>query len=69
MVKTEKIKVRTRGNCDIVNITDRVSKIVADSEIDSGIVTLFNVGSTAGITTTEYEYQNEYRIVKTRTTC
>ncbi len=55
MVKTEKIKVRTRGNCDIVNITDRVSKIVADSEIDSGIVTLFNVGSTAGITTTEYE--------------
>jgi len=55
MVKTEKIKVRTRGNCDIVNITDRVSKIVADSEIDSGIVTLFNVSSTAGITTTEYE--------------
>jgi len=55
MVKTEKIKVKTRGNCDIVNITDRVSKIVADSEIDSGIVTLFNVSSTAGITTTEYE--------------
>jgi len=55
MVKTEKIKVKTKGNCDIVNITDRVSKIVADSEIDSGIVTLFNVSSTAGITTTEYE--------------
>jgi len=55
MVKTEKIKVRTKGNCDIVDITEQVTEIVAQSDISEGIVTLFNVGSTAGITTTEYE--------------
>lgn len=55
MVKTEKINVKTKGNCDVVNITEQVSKAVTQSKIKSGIVTLFNVGSTAGITTTEYE--------------
>jgi len=55
MVKTQNIKVRTKGNCDVVNITEQVSNAVSQSKIDSGTVTLFNVGSTAGITTTEYE--------------
>jgi len=55
MVKTSKIKVRTEGNCDIVNITEQVSKLVGQSDIGEGTVTLFNVGSTAAITTTEYE--------------
>ena len=55
MVKTETIKVKTKGNCDIVNITEQVSMFVAKSQINSGTITLFNVGSTAGITTTEYE--------------
>jgi len=55
MVKTEKIKVKTKGNCDIVNITEQVGEIVAQSAMRDGTVTLFNVGSTAGITTTEYE--------------
>lgn len=55
MVKTEKIQVRTKGNCDVVNITEEVSKVVAQSGIGEGTVTVFNVGSTAGITTTEYE--------------
>jgi secondary thiamine-phosphate synthase enzyme len=55
MVKTKKLKVQTRGNCDIINITEETTKAVAQSGIASGTVTLFNVGSTAGITTTEYE--------------
>ncbi len=55
MVRTEKIKVKTKGNCDIVDITRQVCKVVAQSGITEGTVTLFNVGSTAGITTTEYE--------------
>jgi len=55
MVKTRKIKIKTGGNCDIVNITEQVSKVIAQSDITDGAVTLFNVGSTAGITTTEYE--------------
>ncbi len=55
MVKTETIKVKTKGNCDVVNITEQVSEAVAQSDMSDGTVTVFNVGSTAGITTTEYE--------------
>ncbi|MFA5239203.1 MAG: secondary thiamine-phosphate synthase enzyme YjbQ [Phycisphaerae bacterium] len=55
MVKTKEIKVKTRGNCDIINITEEAAEAVAQSGILSGIATLFNVGSTAGITTIEYE--------------
>jgi secondary thiamine-phosphate synthase enzyme len=55
MVKTERIKIQTHGNCDVVDITEQVRKAVATSQISNGAVTLFNVGSTAGITTTEYE--------------
>jgi len=55
MVKTEKIEIKTKGNCDIINITEQVSKTIRQSRITNGTITLFNVGSTAGITTTEYE--------------
>jgi secondary thiamine-phosphate synthase enzyme len=55
MVKTEKINVQTNGNCDVVNITDQVSEAVGRSGITAGTVTIFNVGSTGAITTTEYE--------------
>ncbi|KPJ91551.1 MAG: secondary thiamine-phosphate synthase enzyme [Gammaproteobacteria bacterium SG8_11] len=55
MVKTEKIQVRTKGNCDVVNLTEQVSEVVAKSGLSEATVTVFNVGSTAGITTTEYE--------------
>lgn len=55
MVKTEQIQVSTRGNCHVVNITDDVGRAVAGSGLSEGVVTLFNIGSTAGITTTEYE--------------
>lgn len=55
MVKTEKINIKTRGNCDVVDITEQVSEVVVQGDIRSGTVTLFNIGSTAGITTTEYE--------------
>lgn len=55
MVKTEHLQVRTQGNCQVVNITDHVSKAVENCGLKAGVATLFHVGSTAGITTTEYE--------------
>ncbi len=55
MIKTEKIKVQTKGDCDIVNLTEQVNEAVRKSGIKEGNVVVFNVGSTAGITTTEYE--------------
>jgi len=54
-VVTKDITLQSRGNCDIIDITSQVAKNVTESGIKSGIVTLFIVGSTAGITTIEYE--------------
>ncbi len=55
MVETQELNIKTRGNCEVVNITDQVATAVAESGMADGTVTAFNVGSTAGITTTEYE--------------
>jgi len=55
MVKTDQIQVTTHGNCHVVDITPEVAAAVAGSGLKAGVVTVFNVGSTAGVTTTEYE--------------
>ena len=55
MVKTQELNIETKGNCDVINITDQVATLVTRSGLTAGTVTAFNVGSTAGITTTEYE--------------
>jgi len=55
MIKTQEINIKTKGNCEVVNITDLIAAAVGRSDITDGAVTVFNVGSTAGITTTEYE--------------
>jgi secondary thiamine-phosphate synthase enzyme len=55
MVKTEYVQVPTHGNCHVLNITDDVSRALEGCGLRAGVVTLFNVGSTAGITTTEFE--------------
>jgi secondary thiamine-phosphate synthase enzyme len=55
MVKTYKIKVKTKGNCHVVNITDDVQSAIEDSQLADGAVILFNIGSTAGLTTLEFE--------------
>ena len=54
-VVTKDIALQSKGNCDIIDITPQVAKILEESGVNSGIVTLFIVGSTAGITTIEYE--------------
>jgi len=54
-VATREISIQSKGNCDIIDITPQVAKQVEESGINSGIATLFVVGSTAGITTIEYE--------------
>ncbi|MCX5646944.1 MAG: secondary thiamine-phosphate synthase enzyme YjbQ [Phycisphaerae bacterium] len=55
MVRTEQVQVQTHGNGHVVDITDQVAAAVARSGLTAGAVTVFNVGSTAGLTTTEYE--------------
>ncbi len=55
MVKTAQLQIQTRGNAQVIDITGEVRRALGDSGIRDGIVTVFNVGSTAGITTTEFE--------------
>ncbi len=55
MVKTEELSVKTSTDGQVINITDPVMAAVKRSGIQNGTITVFNVGSTAGITTTEYE--------------
>ena len=54
-VEAKEISIQSKGNCDIIDITSQVAKKVEESGVNSGIATLFVVGSTAGITTIEYE--------------
>jgi secondary thiamine-phosphate synthase enzyme len=54
-VITSQITIHTRGNGDIIDITSAVAEAVAAAEITSGTVTVFIAGSTAGVTTVEYE--------------
>jgi secondary thiamine-phosphate synthase enzyme len=49
------IHVKTRGFTDVHDITSRVEEFVGKTQIMNGIVTVFVPGSTAGITTIEYE--------------
>jgi secondary thiamine-phosphate synthase enzyme len=50
-----RFEVSTRGNAHVVDISTQVNQVVADSGIREGILVVFAVGSTAGITTTEAE--------------
>ena len=55
MIVTDTISFQTGGDCDIVDITSQVAGRVAESSVNNGIVTVFVPGSTAGVTTIEYE--------------
>lgn len=52
---TEKITLDTQGNPDLVNITEDIDNILKSTGFKKGIITIFVIGSTAAITTFEYE--------------
>jgi secondary thiamine-phosphate synthase enzyme len=54
-VITKSIRLRTKGETDLVDITAEVGEGVRESGLSAGIVTVFIPGSTAGVTTIEYE--------------
>lgn len=51
----KKIQFETNGEGDIIDITPRVKAAVSESGIKEGLVTVFVNGSTAAVTTIEYE--------------
>ena len=55
MIRSGEIRLNTKGFGDTIDITDDVSKVVGDSAIADGLVTVFCPGSTGTITTIEYE--------------
>lgn len=55
MVQSRSIRIKTKGDGDILDITSYVAKEVKSADIINGIVTVFIPGSTASITSIEYE--------------
>jgi len=55
MLVTKKISLQSKGHCDIIDITPQVAQQIAETNVNSGTVTLFVAGSTAGISTIEFE--------------
>jgi secondary thiamine-phosphate synthase enzyme len=55
IIRGDEIKVRTRGFSDICDITSQVEVLVADSGITNGLVNIHIIGSTASVSTIEYE--------------
>jgi len=54
-VKSVSFQTKTSGRTDILDITNRVQDAVFASGITDGTATVFIPGSTAGVTTIEYE--------------
>jgi len=52
---TKKISLHTQGNPDLVNITEKIKDILKSTGLKKGSLIVFVVGSTAAITTFEYE--------------
>jgi secondary thiamine-phosphate synthase enzyme len=54
-IHTKEIQISSQGLTDIIDITGRVERILEGSGIRDGLITVSVPGSTAAITTIEYE--------------
>ena len=54
-VKTASLDLSTRGNADILDVTEPIRGAVAESGVKNGLVTVFTPSSTSALTTIEYE--------------
>jgi len=54
-VKTGSLSLNTRGNTDIHDITRELVRLVEQSGLKDGTVTVFCASSTSGLTTVEFE--------------
>ena len=55
MIFSETISLRTKGFCDMIDMTPQVEMVLKRSGIRDGLVTVFCPGSTGAVTTIEYE--------------
>lgn len=54
-VLKKSIKIKSKGENDIIDLTEKIASNIKESKILDGIVTVFVVGSTGALTTIEYE--------------
>ena len=54
-IYTKTFSQKTSGFCDIIDITAKVREQIEKEKIEQGLVTVFVSGSTAALTTIEYE--------------
>lgn len=54
-VITEQFSIATRGGSEVVDITGQVTSLLSRHRLREGNVTVFVTGSTASVTTTEFE--------------
>ena len=54
-VVTEYLEVRSRAENDVIDITKDVQRAIQKSGLNDGVVTVFVSGSTAAVTTIEFE--------------
>jgi secondary thiamine-phosphate synthase enzyme len=52
---TKNIQVKSKGENDMIDVTKQTSRLLEESKLDEGIVTVFVPGSTAAVSTIEYE--------------
>ncbi len=54
-VESHEFEIDTQGDSQVLNLTERVIECIDEGHIRHGLATVFVIGSTAGITTTEFE--------------
>jgi secondary thiamine-phosphate synthase enzyme len=54
-VRTSNITIRSKGENEMIDITSQIEQIIKTGSLSNGIITIFISGSTAAVTTIEYE--------------
>lgn len=54
-ISNHEIIFQSKGDCDLIDLTDRVNSLIREAGMRTGHVLLFVPGATGGLTTIEYE--------------
>ena len=54
-VHSGELRLSTQGDADVVDLTEGVARVISASGVEQGLCTVFVRGSTAAVTTMEYE--------------
>jgi len=55
VVLTKTVQIKSKGEDDMIDITQETAALIREGNLKNGIITVFVAGSTAAVTTIEYE--------------